>query len=41
MKEAELLRPTLSEIKKVEEEKDLLSVKFLKVTYPSENKAYL
>lgn len=41
MKEVELLSPKLSETKKVEEEKDLLSVKSLKVTYSSENKAYL
>lgn len=41
MKEVELLSPKLSETKKVGEEKDLLSVKSLKVTYSSEKKAYL
>lgn len=35
MKEAERLNPKLSEIKKVGEEKDSLSVKFLKPTYIS------
>lgn len=41
MKEVEFLSFKLLEIKKVEEEKDLLLVKFLKVIYFSENKVYL